>query len=133
VVFLDTNIWFYVFVDSQSLVKHTRAKQLIESEDIVLSQQVVSEVCNALIRKAPFTEEQIKEIIRSFYTRYRPMTLVDTDLISASDLRQNYRLSYWDSLIVAAALKSNSTILYSEDMQDGLVVENRLTIQNPFN
>jgi predicted nucleic acid-binding protein len=38
----------------------------------------------------------------------------------------------YDNLIVASALKSESTILYSEDMQDGLVIENQLKIVNPF-
>jgi predicted nucleic acid-binding protein len=53
-------------------------------------------------------------------------------LLSASSLRERYSLSYFDSMIVAAALETNSTILYSEDMQDGLVINEQLTIVNPF-
>ena len=49
----------------------------------------------------------------------------------ASFLREQYRLSFWDGLIVASALASGATILYSEDMHDGLTIEG-LTIANPF-
>ena len=43
-----------------------------------------------------------------------------------------YGLSHWDSLIVAAALGTGCDTLYSEDMQDGQVFEDRLTVRNPF-
>jgi predicted nucleic acid-binding protein len=47
-------------------------------------------------------------------------------------LRESYSLSHWDSLVVAAALQADTSILYTEDMQDGLIVANQLTIVNPF-
>lgn len=60
------------------------------------------------------------------------MTTTDkTTLTKASELREKYSLSYWDSLIVASALTADCEILYSEDMQDGLRVEQRLDIVNP--
>ena len=43
-----------------------------------------------------------------------------------------YSLSYWDSMIVAAALEASCTVLYSEDMQNGLLVDQRLRIMNPL-
>lgn len=54
---------------------------------------------------------------------------VQTD---ASQLRERYSFSHWDSLIISAALLAGTSILYSEDMQDGLVVNGQLTIVNPF-
>lgn len=53
-------------------------------------------------------------------------------LLSASQLRHEYSLSYWDSLIVAAALASEVRVLYSEDMQHGLLIHETLKIVNPF-
>lgn len=53
-------------------------------------------------------------------------------LQSASDLRMSYSLSFWDSLIVASPLAGGADILYSEDMQDGLRVSDRVNIVNPF-
>ena len=51
---------------------------------------------------------------------------------SAVYLRMLYRLSFWDSLIVACAVQSDVPILYSEDMQHGLIVSEKLEIVNPF-
>jgi predicted nucleic acid-binding protein len=53
-------------------------------------------------------------------------------LLSASQLRQEYAFSYWDSMIVAAALVSGVKTLYSEDMQHGLTIKEELKIVNPF-
>ncbi len=52
--------------------------------------------------------------------------------LGASWLRGKYSLSYWDSLICAAALEAGCAKLLSEDMQDGLVIDGRLEIVNPF-
>ena len=49
-----------------------------------------------------------------------------------SNLRKRYGFSYWDSLVVACALLAECTVLYSEDMQTGLRVEDQTTIVNPF-
>ncbi len=53
-------------------------------------------------------------------------------LIKASQLRDKYSLSFWDSIIVSTALSSDCEILYFEDVQNGLEVERRLRIVNPF-
>ena len=47
-------------------------------------------------------------------------------------MRERFSLSFWDSLILAAAVHCGATVLYSEDMEAGLQVDERLTIQNPF-
>jgi len=52
--------------------------------------------------------------------------------LKASDLRSRYSFSFWDGLILASALFADAEILYSEDMQNGLTVENKLKIVNPF-
>jgi len=53
-------------------------------------------------------------------------------LVAAFDLRERYRFSWWDSLIVASALETECEQLYTEDMQHGQVIENRLHVINPF-
>lgn len=61
------------------------------------------------------------------------MIEIDRDIIVlSSDLRMSYNLSFWDSLIVASALAGGVETLYSEDMQNGLIVFEQLTIINPF-
>jgi len=71
-------------------------------------------------------------VIQSLYNRCQVVEFDLNILESASDLRTQYNLSFWDSLIVASALSGGADTLYSEDMQDGLIVSGQLTIINPF-
>jgi predicted nucleic acid-binding protein len=71
-------------------------------------------------------------VIESFYAKYLVVELNKPLLLKASALRAQCAFSCWDSTIVASALYSDAAVLYSEDMQDGLVVENRVRIINPF-
>jgi predicted nucleic acid-binding protein len=50
----------------------------------------------------------------------------------SSKLRLDYKLSYWDSLIVSSAIESKCSILYSEDMQHDQIINNQLKIIDPF-
>jgi len=47
-------------------------------------------------------------------------------------IRKKYKLSYWDCIIIASALECGCSIMYSEDMQDGQIIEGKLRITNPF-
>jgi len=85
-----------------------------------------------LLQCADFTEEQVSRLVESFYEKYHVIELSKSVLLMASQLRQRYSLSFWDSTIVAAALSGGVSILYSEDMQDGLTIEEQLQVRNPF-
>ncbi len=134
--FVDTNIWLYAFLENESNGENARksaiARKLIRENDAIVSTQVINEVCVNLLRQANFTEEQISNLIEAFYKRYPVKELSKAVLLLASQLRQRYSLSFWDSTIVAAALSSGAGVLYSEDMQHGLMVEGYLEIRNPF-
>ncbi len=135
-VFLDSNIWLYnISKESENLDnkrKRTIAISLTQNENLVTNFQVINEVCVNAIRKLAFNEEQIRNLITSFYTSCFVIEQNRNLLIEASQLRTQYKFSFWDSLIVASALQSNVNILYSEDMQDKLRVNNQLEIINPF-
>ena len=131
--FLDTNIWLYAFTVGDDPKKTVRAKTLIETQSTVfVSTQVINEVCINLVKKARFSEKQVQQLIESFYAKYVVSEFSKPLLLRASALREHHALSFWDSLIVASALAINTPVLYSEDMQDGLTIENRLRIMNPF-
>ena len=130
--FVDSNIWLYAFNRRQDEVKHQTAKAIVVEPSLLVSTQVVNEVCKNLLQKASFSETQISKVVTAFYKRCQVTHLSKEILLQASVLRNRYQLSFWDSLICAAALDSGATILYSEDMQDGLIIENHLTVTNPF-
>ncbi|MEE9325646.1 MAG: PIN domain-containing protein [Cocleimonas sp.] len=135
-VFIDSNIWLYALIEEQSsddAFKHTLSKNLfLESDDIQISTQVVNEVAINLMRKTNKDNDYIFTFIHDLVSTYTVHHQTSAELITAATLRLNYSLSYWDSLIVASAINHECTVLYSEDMQDGLLVHDSLKIINPF-
>jgi predicted nucleic acid-binding protein len=131
--FVDTNIWLYAFVEGDDRRKSARAKSLLEaSRAVIVRPQVINEVCVNLIKKAQFFEPQVQQLIESFYAKYVVVEVSQGLLVKASALREQYSFAFWDSIIVSSALHAGASVLYSEDMQSGLVVENRVRIVNPF-
>ncbi len=130
--FVDTNIWLYAFIESNDDQKRITAKAIVQSCDVVVSTQVINEACVNLLKKTPLQEVEIRQLIAAFYEKYIVVESEQDALLTASELREKYSLSFWDSVIVASALRTNCSILYTEDMQDGLKVEEKLTIVNPF-
>ena len=133
--FLDTNILVYAN-DRSVKAKHEMAKQIlidgIEKETLVVSTQVLSEFFTTVTRKIkvplPIVTAQ-KEImlLRSIETIVIDFTLV----LHAIDISIQSGLSYWDSLILAAARKAKCAVLYSEDLNPGQNIDG-VTIVNPF-
>ncbi|MEH2086233.1 PIN domain-containing protein [Nostoc sp.] len=136
--FIDTNVWLYRLFDdnkmevAERIRKRNIAIAITEAEGIIISTQVVNEVAANLLKKAAFNEAQIKAVIQSLYRRCIVVEFNLTIFESASDIRSRYNFSFWDSLIISCALSARASILYSEDMQDGLVVADQLEIVNPF-
>ncbi|MGK7923417.1 MAG: PIN domain-containing protein [Trichodesmium sp.] len=136
--FIDTNVWLYRFFDDQRIEAIERERKrniaiyITEKSNLIISTQVINELSVNLIKKAKFDESQIKAVIQSLYNRCQVLPFELTILESASDLRSQYSLSFWDSLIVASALAAGANVLYSEDIQDGLIVLKKLNIINPF-
>jgi predicted nucleic acid-binding protein len=134
--FLDTNILIYV-IDPEDPRKQASARQLLswglESELAVISYQVVQEWMHFCLRRAksklaPAEASSILDrLLMPLWSVQSSPVLVE----SALSLHLRYQFSWYDSLIVAAALKANCKTLYSEDLKDGLRV-NDLTIKNPF-
>lgn len=130
--FVDSNVWLYALLERpNSTLKTDKARALVTDRHVV-STQVIAEVCVNLLRKGGRTESEIRSLVQAFYSQHHVMSLDEMTMISASNLRTAYSLSFWDSLIVAAALEAQSELIYSEDMQHGLLIDHRLRIVNPF-
>ena len=132
--FLDTNVLVYS-VDLESPEKRQRALELIDrgltEHTACISFQVVQETLNVLIRKTETPVDRIRQLMDSTLVplwQVYPSASLYQDAIS---IQGRYGFSFYDSLIVAAALEAGCTRLYSEDLQHGQQVQ-RLTIVNPF-
>ena len=97
-----------------------------------VSTQVINEVSNNMLKKLGFDEPSVIEFIDSCYKRYLIISFSKDILLKASLIRTKYRYSYWDSTIIASALKNKCDILYSEDLNSGQEIEEQLKIVNPF-
>ncbi len=133
-LFLDTNVLIYAY-SSKDLNKQKTAFRLIyeERENIVLSTQVINEFSSVLIKKYKVNPIVLYPKIQNFFVLFDVVLIDYSTIKKAFELLQKYNFSYYDSLIVSSALENDCKILYSEDMQDGLLVENKLKIKNPFN
>jgi predicted nucleic acid-binding protein len=130
--FLDTNIVVYSLLPKQAPQKHDIAVKLLREPDLILSSQVINELATAVRSKGGIGDVELRRIVDDLYLRYDVIDLISEDIFAAFALRERFNFSYWDSLIVATALRAGSEILFSEDMQDGLVVDGKMTIRNPF-
>jgi len=134
--FLDTNIFAYTF-DAKASAKAKRASQLIrQAADTgkgVVSYQVVQEFFNVAFRR--FTQPMsVAEAEQYLITVFRPLLAIHSSsalYMEALRIAGKYRLSWYDCLIVAAALQSECSVLYSEDLQHGQKIEG-VRIEDPF-
>ncbi|MEI7668943.1 MAG: PIN domain-containing protein [Pseudomonadota bacterium] len=132
--FVDSNIWIYSLIkSSESDQKSKMADQFLDDLGIhVVSSQVVRECLNNLIKKVKPPEEVIRKIITTWYSDCIVHETNMSQLIYSSYLREKYMLSYWDSFIISSAIDANCDCLYTEDMQDGQIIDGKLKIINPF-
>ena len=84
-----------------------------------------------MLKKLHFSNKEIEKFIASCYVQYNIIDFSKEIFIKASQIRDKYTISYYDSLILSSAITSQCTILYSEDMQHNQKIET-LTIVNPF-
>jgi predicted nucleic acid-binding protein len=135
-LFLDTNIFVYSF-DRTAVEKSRRAAQLIKTalktQKGVISYQVVQEFFSVALQR--FSEPmKADEADYYFGTIFRPLLGVHSSpalYLDAIHLQSRYRLPWYDSLIVAAAIQGQCETLMTEDLQHGQRFGD-LRVQNPF-
>lgn len=127
--FFDTNILVYAFAKD---VRSVWARDLLETGGIV-SIQSLNEFTLVCRRELKISWVEIGDAIDKILALCEPPVVLDLALHrTGRSLAERYSLSVYDGMIVAAALAGKCDILWSEDMHDGLVVDGRLRIINPF-
>ncbi len=135
-VFVDTNVLVYLF-DADDPTKQETARSLMDrlakEATIVVSTQVLQEFYVSVTRKLaePLPSQHAMEATRGLST-YRVVQLDPSMIFAAIALHEKEKTSFWDALIVRAALESGCELLMSEDMQHGRRFED-LKVDNPFN
>jgi predicted nucleic acid-binding protein len=127
--FLDSNILVYAFTADP---RASRAQALLEL-GCVIGVQGLNEFANVAKRKLLMNWAEIREALSAIRAVCR--TIVPMDVETTTDavrIADRYGCTFFDALMIAAALRADCGILWSEDMQNGLVIDRRLRIANPF-
>lgn len=96
--------------------------------------QVVNEFTNVVAGriKNPIQPAALESILADFERSFNIATLSIHLTSIACHMRLSHGFSFWDSMIVASAIESRCSTLYTEDLQDGQLIDRKLTIRNPF-
>jgi len=133
--FVDTNILIYAH-DVDAGDRHWRAKEVVralwDTGAGMISTQVLNEFYVNVTQKIPSPVEppQARAVIEA-YLNWHVQTPGPESVLAASEIQQRYRISYWDALIVHAASKGGASVLYTEDLNAGPVIEG-VRIVNPL-
>ncbi len=133
--FLDTNILVYAY-DTSAGKKHEMCKELVvrlwKNRLGCISTQVLQEffvIVTGRIPK-PLDAKSAREIVRDL-VQWDVVVNDEESILNAIEIHLRYKYSFWDCMIVSAAVNSNSSSLFTEDLTDGQII-NSLTIRNPF-
>jgi predicted nucleic acid-binding protein len=134
-IFVDTNVLVYAH-DVDAGQKHSVAQGLLvdlwNTRTGVLSVQVFQEFYVTVTRKLihPLSANEARNILRNYLT-WQIEINDSLSVLNASRIEENYKVSFWDALIVAAASKAKALKILTEDLKSGQVIEGIL-IENPF-
>jgi predicted nucleic acid-binding protein len=134
-VFVDTNVLVYAH-DKDAGRRHAIATRLVtelwETRRAVISTQVLQEFYVNATRKilSPLPRATARRIVNT-YAVWQTELVAPPDIQLASELEEQHQLSFWDALIVAAALKGGASAILTEDMSPGRTISG-VRIDNPF-
>jgi predicted nucleic acid-binding protein len=133
--FLDTNILVYAF-DVSAGQKHEVAKRIVidlwNTKDGILSTQVLQEFFVSVTKKIPKPMDAglAREIVSDFL-KWHIVINDENSLLEAIDIHIRYNYSFWDSLLIQAAIRSGAVLLLTEDLTDSQEIKG-ISIKNPF-
>jgi predicted nucleic acid-binding protein len=127
--FIDSNVVLYLLSADEK--KANRAEDVI-SKGVIISVQVLNEVANVSRRKLKMSWHEIHELLNGLRLVCAVKALTVETHLRGLAVAERHGVSIYDAMIIAAALEAGCSILFSEDMQDGLKIDRQLQIRNPF-
>jgi predicted nucleic acid-binding protein len=128
--FLDTNVLLYAIAGDDPRAPVAEA---LLAEGAVIGVQTLNEFAAVARRKLKMSWEEIEQALAAFQVLCPNPVPIDVETHQgAIKLATQFSLSFYDALMLSAALQAGCSLLYSEDMHDGLKVQQVLTVRNPF-
>jgi predicted nucleic acid-binding protein len=129
-IFVDSNVLIYCLKSDDP--RHPIALRLLQSGPSI-SVQALNEFCSIASRKLGLGAQDVFSASNTMQALLGPVhPILPADHNRAHELRIQYQLQWRDSLQLAVARRAGARTFFSEDMQDGFVVDGVLTIRNPF-
>ena len=118
-VVVDTNLWVYLFTN-QDFQKQLIVKEILKSlspnREILISTQIYKEIARVLKDKIKLSTEETLEILSAIEKLTLIYPEMPVDIKTALDIRQKYRLQFFDSVIIAFCLRKGVKVLLTEDI-----------------
>jgi predicted nucleic acid-binding protein len=131
-VFLDTNIIIYLYSDDEN-DKRDVVYKLVNNNICITSTQVLNEASNVWFKKYNLCKHQIIKYLNGIEAVCDQILLIQRKTINhALSIKERYGYSYYDCLMHSSAIEGNCQIIYTEDMNDGQMINDTLKIINPF-
>ena len=127
--FIDSNVILYLLSND---TKKADAAEAVLRAGGMISVQVLNEIANVALRKTGMSWAETNQFLASIRSLCAVESLTVETHDRGRDVAERYGLSVYDAMIVATALLAGCTVLYSEDMQHGLLVDKQLRVANPF-
>jgi predicted nucleic acid-binding protein len=130
-IFLDTNVLVYAYSDTDE-DKRRKSREIMLFNNCLISTQTVSEFCSVCIKKLHYPIADVRSKIAKILAACRLFVLDDETIQHALTIKERYDFSYYDCQIVAAAIECQCAYLFTEDLQDGQIIDGVLKVVNPF-
>jgi predicted nucleic acid-binding protein len=131
-VFLDANILVYLYSEDEGN-KRDIAYKIVNDSLCIISTQTLNEASNVWYKKYKLNKAHIIKYLDEIESVCDQILLIQRKTINqALIIKDRYGCSYYDSLMLASALEGNCKIIFTEDLQDGQLIEDTLRIVNPY-
>lgn len=132
-IMIDTNILVYLYA-KQPEYKYLKAQEIvnINFDKIIFSTQILGELYSVLTKKKLCSKDEAKSILIEIITTFPISEIDEFKVLKALDISKTTGFSYWDSLVISTALLNDCQFLYSEDMHNNQIIENKTQIINPL-
>jgi predicted nucleic acid-binding protein len=127
---VDTNVLLYS-LDLDAPAKLAVAAAILDRNPVISSQNV-SEFINVLLRRWSYPKEKLGLVLREVLESCVLCPTSSASYIKAIELSKKYDFQIFDAIVIASALEAGCEVLLTEDLQHMQLIENRLTIKNPF-
>ena len=129
--FIDTNIFIYLYSEDE-MQKQNISQKVVDKYDCIISTQVLNEFSNVCIGKLNQSTGEVEMAINEIIEQCTVTLIEKHNIKQALEIHKRYKYKYFDCLMIVSAINSGCKYLITEDMANGQIIDNKLTIINIY-